>query len=300
METSSAGLRHTPKAFSPVVEGRDEFIPQPAQQLQSVQNIVFKLVNKSRGHVYLPLYAENVKRGEDKDGKPVLDTLRVLEGVYTIWESEQKDIKMDAKTLSKRRKSLKFEWSGRDNVALVKADNKIMLEALRVIPHNTEVPGHHKGSRFAFFEVNTQKQAEMDAEKRKLQRKAVRIAEEMEFEPLKKHAVYLKIPVLDEYSYPKIEKALRNEYEDYAHLNPEKFLASAGSPEVEIAYLISKAISDAKIDTSTNKGSAYWASGGFICRIPTNSKPLDYLIEFAMLKGEDSKEFRDRLQIIAT
>lgn len=297
--SNSAGIADLPKGPSPVVAAKEPvFIPQSPQQLSPVQNIIFKLVNKSKGDVYLPIYAQNIVRGEDKDKKPILDTLRLLTGVYTMWESEQQNMKLDAKTLSKSRRSIKFEFTGKDNIALVKADDKLLLEALRILPHNIEVVGHNKGSRFAFFEVNTEKQAEIESAKRKLRRDAVRKAEDQSLEKLKKHAAYLRIRVLDDYGYPKVEKALRNEYEDYADTQPERFLASIGSPEVEVAFLISKAISDAKIDTSTNKGSAYWATGGFICRIPSTGKAFDYLVEFAMLPGEESKDFKEKLQTI--
>lgn len=294
----SAGIRHLPKGPSPVVAAKEvEFIPQPTQRLNPVQNIIFKLVNPSRGDVYLPLYAQNVKNPVSGQ----LDTLRVLKGVYTIWESEQKEVKMDAKTLSKSRRSLKFEFSGKDNIAIVQADDEIMIEALRLIPHNIEVPGHNKGSRFAFFEINTQKQAEIDAAKRQLRRKAVRMAEsETSFEKMKKHAHYLRIRVLDDYGYPKTERAVRNEYEDYAELYPDKFITSFGSQEVEISFLVSKAISDAKIDISTNPGSAYWATGGFICKIPSTQKAHDYLVEYAMMPHEENKTFRQQLEIAVT
>lgn len=95
------------------------------------------------------------------------------------------DLKLDAKSLSKKRRSLKFEFSGKDNIALVKATDEILLEALRILPSNTEVAGHNKGSRFAYYEINTQKQAEIDAAKRQLRRKAVRIAEEQDLDKIK-------------------------------------------------------------------------------------------------------------------
>jgi hypothetical protein len=231
-----------------------------------------------------------------------LDTLRVIKGVYTIWESEQKDVKMDAKTLSKSRRSLKFEFSGKDNIAIVPSDDKITLEALRIIPHNIEVPGANKGSRFAFVEIDTNKQAEIDAAKRQLRRKAVRIAEEQPFDKVKEHAVFLndrRLRVLDDFGYPKVEKALRNEYEDYADTNPEKFMATVNSHEIKIGAMISKLISDAKIDTSTVKGTASWATGGFICRIPSGKHPFEYLLEFAMLPGDENKAFKERVETTA-
>jgi len=295
---NSAGLRHAPKGPAPVVQVKEDvsFVPQPSTQITPVKNIIFKLVNKSRGDVYLPLYAQNVKN--PKTGQ--LDTIRVLKGVYTIWESEQKDLKYDAKQLAKSRRSVKFEFGSKDNIALVKADD-LAVEAMRILPMNVEVEGANKGSRFAFYEIDTERQAKIDSEKRARRREAVRLAEGQTFDKLKKHATYLRIRVLDEYGYPKIERALRNEYEDYAELDPEKFIASCGSKEVEVAFLINKAISDAKIDTSTHKGSAYWSTGGFICRIPSTEKAYDYLVEFAMnTLNEDSKTFRQQLENIGT
>lgn len=307
--SNSAGIQHLPQGPSPVVAEKEVgYIPRPLQQNGvAAANVVFKLVNKSRGDVYVPLYQQNVIRGYIKDehgnedkSKPIYDTIRVLKGVYSIWESEQKDIRMDAKSISKSRRSIKFEWMIKDSIARVPKDDIYALEAMRILNFNIEVPGANKGSRFAFFEIDTTKQAEIEAKKRQDRRKAVRLAEEQPFEKLKKHAIYLRIHLIDDYGTPKIEKALRNEYEDYADLNPDKFLASVGSKEVEVAYLINKAISEAKIDTSTHKGSAYWATGAFICKIPANSKAQEYLIEYAMNPvNVDGKAFREQLENIS-
>jgi hypothetical protein len=299
--TNSAGIANVPKAPSPVVAKKEDYIPQPKQQLNGVKNIIFKLINSGRGDVYLPLYKQNVVRKRGEDGSPIYDTLRVLKGVYTIWESEQKDVKMDAKTLSKSRRSVKFQFMGKDNIAMIPSDDIHVLEAMRTISDNIEVEGHNKASRFAFYEINPAKQAEIEAQKRAQRRKAVRQAEEQTLDKIKKHAAYLRIRVLDDYGYPKVEKALRNEYEDYAEQNADRFLASLGSPEVEVAFLISKALSDAKIDISTHKGSAYWAAGGFICRVPSNQNAAEYLVEFAMNSiNEDSKAFKEQLEAIVT
>lgn len=308
--SNSAGIQHLPQGPSPVVAEKEVgFIPRPLQQTGTpVQNVIFKLLNKSRGDVYVPLYQQNVIRGYQKDEKnnddksrPVYDTIRVLKGVYSIWESEQKDIRMDTKAISKARRSIKFEWMAKDSIARVPIDDIYALQALRILSFNTEVPGANKGSRFAYYEIDTNKQAEIEAKKRQDRRKAVRLAEEQPFEKLKKHAIYLRIYLIDDYGTPKIEKALRNEYEDYADLNPDKFLASVGSKEVDVAFLINKAISEAKIDTSTHKGSAYWATGAFICKIPGNSKAQDYLLEYAMNPvNVDGKAFLQQLENIST
>lgn len=308
--TNSAGIQHLPQGPSPVVAEKEVgYIPRPSQQTGvGTKNVIFKLLNKSRGDVYVPLYQQNVirgyqknKQGEEDKSKPVYDTIRVLKGVYSIWESEQKDIRMDVKSISKARRSIKFEWMTKDSIARVSVDDIYALEAMRMLSFNTEVPGANKGSRFAYFEIDTNKQAEIEAKKRQARRKAVKAAEDQPFEKLKKHAIYLRIHLVDDYGTPKVEKALRNEYEDYADLNPDKFLTSVGSKEVDVAYLINKAISEAKIDTSTHKGSAYWATGAFICKIPANSKAQDYLVEYAMNPvNVDGKAFLQQLENIST
>jgi hypothetical protein len=309
---NSAGIADMPQgpSFSPVVAEKEVgFIPRPLhQQGVATEFVVFKLMTKSRGDVYVPLYQQNVIRGYQKnqDGSedksnPIYDTIRVLKGVYTIWESEQKDLKMDAKAISKARRSIKFEWMSKDSIARVPVTDIHALEALRLLPFNIETPGANKGSRFAYFEIDTNKQAEIEAKKRQNRRKAVRLAEEQPLDKIKKHAVYLRIRLNDEYGTPKIEKALRNEYEDYADLNPDIFLRSVGSQEVEIAYLVSKAISEAKIDTSTHQGSAYWATGAFICKIPSGQKAFEYLVEYATNPlNIEGKAFKEQLQNIST
>lgn len=308
----SAGILDMPQgpSTSPVVAEKEVgYIPRPSQQNGvAAANVIFKLINKSRGDVYVPLSQQNVIRsyGKDEQGnedksKPIYDTIRVLKGVYTIWESEQTNIKMDAKQISKARRSIKFEWMTKDSIARVPVDDIYALQALRILPFNTEVPGANKGSRFAFFEIDTNKQAEIEAKKRQDRRKAVKMAEEQPFDKVKKHCAYLRISLYDDYGSLRVEKALRNLYEDYADLNPERFLASVGSREVEVAALISKAISEAKIDTSTHPGSAYWATGGFICKIPNGQKAFEYLIEYAMNPvNVDGKAFREQLEAIST
>jgi hypothetical protein len=96
---------------------------------------------------------------------------------------------------------------------------------------------------------------------------------------------------------PKSLEALRNDYELYAEAQPNKFMQSAGSKEVEIAFIVKKALIDNKIDTTTKRGSAYWSNnGGFICKIPADKKPQNYLVEFAMFSQDDSRAFLEQLK----
>ena len=54
---------------------------------------------------------------------------------------------------------------------------------------------------------------------------------------------------------------------------------------------------DNKIDITTKKGSAYWSNnGGYICKIPSDKKPQNYLVEFAMFPQDECKAFLEQLK----
>lgn len=299
MSQSSAGLRHTPKAFSPVVEnGREDYLPEAAP-INAATNVLFQLKEKRKGNVYYDLYGENIINPTTKK----LDTIRVLKGIYTIWKSEQDEQKLEQKTIQKSRVSVVFENNGTGNNLLVIQKDKfgeLKIEALRLLNDNMETAGYNKGSKFAYFEINTERIAEQEAAKRAKRREAIKIAGMQKDDVMKKHAGYLRIHFLDNYGIEKSLKTLRNDYEDYAERFPEKFLQSVNSPEIEVAYLIRKAVADAKIDTTRQKGSAYWGTGAFICKVPQDRKPHDYLLEFAMLPTEEGKDFLEKLKTVVT
>jgi hypothetical protein len=178
-----------------------------------------------------------------------------------------------------------------------------MLEAMRLLPHNMESKDHI-GGKFSYFEVNAEKQAEMDAKKKSVRRKALRLAQDATIEHIKKHLIYLGLRDRDAYGQPLTERGLRNLYEDYAESNPDKFINAEtekpiDNPGIEIGYLINKAIAEAKIDISTHPGAAHWgATGAFICALPSGKTGQEYLLEFAMLPRKESEEFKARLQQI--
>ena len=148
-----------------------------------------------------------------------------------------------------------------------------------------------------FFEWNPQRQAEVERKKRLDRIEAIKFATMASVEDMRKHANYLGINATDDLGFPKSDDAMRNDYELYAESQPNKFMQSAGSKEVEVAFVVKRAILDSKIDLTAKAGSAYWANdGGFICKIPTGVRPQDYLVEYAMLPQEESKQFLNQLK----
>jgi hypothetical protein len=85
----------------------------------------------------------------------------------------------------------------------------------------------------------------------------------------------------------------------YAKRNPKQFqdLVNNKSKEVEINYLIRKAIIQAKIDIASKPGRAFWSNGGgLIGVIPTSRQPLEYLTELALTNTEEGRQFQQQVK----
>lgn len=285
---SSVGLRHTNRPqISSNETAHKEYVPQPAAINLGVKNVIFRLVNKDRkGGLNIDGIAFNIMNPKTKK----LDTLRLLTGVYTPWQSEQTNL--TDKYVERNRRSLKFV----SHTCIIPETDTAALEFAKNCPSNIESASFAKGSKFSFYEYNPAKQAEEEAKKRQLRREAIKVAGKQDDDKVRKHGAYLGIQPFDLMGLPKSIVALRNEYEDYADANPDKFIASLNSPEVEVAWLIKKALVDNKIDLGRQPNSAYWANGNFITKIVNPSKAIDSLLEFALLPSPESIAFREQLQ----
>ncbi len=86
-----------------------------------------------------------------------------------------------------------------------------------------------------------------------------------------------------------------------ADTQPDLFGTYVDSKEVEISWMVRKAIIDAKIDLTGQAGTALWAGGkGFIARIPSNRKAYEYLTELAMTNSDEGRTFKEQLEQIVT
>jgi hypothetical protein len=84
-----------------------------------------------------------------------------------------------------------------------------------------------------------------------------------------------------------------------ADTQPDIFERLVDSKEVEISWLVRRAIIEAKIDLTAQQGTALWASGkGFIAKIPSNKKPYEYLTELAMTNSNEGRQFKEQLETI--
>jgi len=222
--------------------------------------------------------------------KDRMERIRLLRGYPSIWVEDQKGL--EKTFVEQNRRSLIF-----DRRVLRVADyDKEAIEFLTLCNANLDNP-HRKGTRkVTYFQWNPKRTAELERAKRVAKVEAIKYASLASDEEMRKHCNFLGITFVDELGMPKSIEALRNDYELYAEAQPNKFMQSAGSKEVEIAFVVKKALIDNKIDTTTKRGSAYWSNnGGFICKIPADKKPQHYLVEFAMFPQDESRAFLEQL-----
>ncbi len=248
---------------------------------------IFKLTDTTKNGKYHMEGIDDIWHPEKKK----MVRIRLLRGVDTIYLDEQKGI--DEKYIVSNRRTLTFDR----RVLRVPEYDAAAIEFLEKSNANVDNKNKRGTKKLTFFEWNPVRQAELERAKRVAKVEAIKFASMASDEDMKKHAIYLGIPLFDELSMPKTIEALRNDYELYAEGQPAKFMQSAGSKEVEVAYIVKKAIIDGKIDLGVKVGSAYWANdGGFICKIPSAQQAQTYLVEYAMLPNDESVTFLNQLK----
>jgi hypothetical protein len=268
-----------------------QFEESQSAQSGSVQNgvtyKVYKLTDTTKKGKYHMECVDDVWNPDTKR----MERIRLLNGFPSLSIDDQKHL--EKAFIEKNRRTLIFDA----RVLRVPDWDTAAIEFLEKSNANIDNV-HKKGTRkLTFFQWNPLRQAEIERKKRIAKVEAIKFASMSSTEEMRKHANYLGINFTDELGFPKSDEALRNDYELYAEAQPNKFMQSAGSKEVEVAYIVKKAILDNKIDLLSRKGSAYWAGdGGFICKIPGNMHPKDYLVEYAMMPNDESQQFLNQLK----
>lgn len=252
---------------------------------------IFKLVNANKkGGTYIPNIDDVINPATGKE-----ERMRLLVGVDTIWVKEQKNV--DADYIRQNAKSLCFPRGAK--VLRIPDWDRTSLEFARLCRHNIGNPNRKSGSKFEFYEYDPAKQAKDALERESLEIDMAIIARELDEATMKKYCSFLKISMHDELGELKTTDSLRKELMLYAKRNPVVFkdLVNNKSKEVEINYLVKKAIISAKIDIGSQPGRAFWASGGgLIGIVPNNRQPADYLTELALTNTEEGRQFQKQLK----
>lgn len=251
---------------------------------------IFKLVDtKKKGGTYIPNIDDIINPETGKE-----ERARLLVGVDSIWIKDQKHL--DPDYVRQNAKSLVFPRGAK--CLRIPDWDKAALDFARLCRHNIGNPNRKSGSKFEFYEYDPEKQAKEALEKESLEIDMAIIARELDEATMKKYVSFLKIPMNDELGELKSPDLLRKELMLFAKRNPFQFkdLVNNRSKEVEISYLVKKAVLSAKIDIASKPGRAFWADGGgLIGVIPSKRHPVDYLTELALTNTEEGRTFQKQL-----
>ncbi|HEY8687750.1 MAG TPA: hypothetical protein VIM07_00835 [Chitinophagaceae bacterium] len=250
--------------------------------------VIFKLCdNTKQGGVHLPNEDDAVN---PETGK--VERLRLLSGIDDVWMKKQKDLSPEY--VKANRRTLTFPRGAK--ILRIPESDKAALEFLTLCNYNIGNQKRKTGARYEFFEYNPAKQEEESLKKEMLEiEMAIQASKEPE-ESMRKHAFFLGVQMFDEYGMPKTVEGIRSQYILMAKRQPQKFKKTLGSKEVEISYLIKKAISENLIDLGGHSGNVAWGAGGFIAKVPIGRNTHEYLVELALNTSDDGKRFLSQLQ----
>jgi hypothetical protein len=259
------------------------------QENTGVRYSIFKLVSNTRkGGVHVPGIDDVIN---PQTGK--MERVRLLSGVDTIWLKEQKDVTPEYARNNLR--SLSF-LRGTKILRIPEWDTTA-LEFARITRHNIGSPSNKTGSHFEFYEYNPAREQEEMLKREELEIEMAILAKGMDAEKMRKHAAFLGLRLVDELGMPKTDDGIRREYIIYAKRQPDYFQRTVESREVEYAWLIKRAIIDAKIEIGREPGRVYWANGGGLIGSHTKTEnPEKYLINLALTNSEEGRIFKERLQ----
>jgi hypothetical protein len=262
---------------------------QGATQIQD-EYVIYKLVDtKRKGRVYIDGIDDDILNPKTKNRERIW----LLSGTSSIWSTDLVEQLKDKDFVRNNRRSLQFEAG----ILRVPKWDERMLEFIKNCRHLIENPNRRTGSKFEFFEYNPAKQQAEALKKEMLEIDMAIAAREMPIEKARKLASFLGIVFYDELGQPKSDDGIRRELMLQAKRDPKRFQANLDSKEVEVAFLVKKAIIDAKIDIGGQNGNVTWSNGGFIAKVPSARKNEihQYLVELAMTNSDEGKAFLEML-----
>ncbi len=256
-------------------------------------NVVYRLKDTTKnGRVYIDGCADAWNPKLD-GGKGRMDRIWLLTGAQTIWQSELGEVLKDVNYIRSNKRQICFE--GR--VLRVPDYDTMMIQFLEASPHYMGNPHKKVISRTPFYKWDPIAQQKAAMEKAMLSVRMVTKANEQPVEKMRRHAFFLGILAYDEMGIPKTDEGIRMDYMLYAQSNPVIFKESLDSKEVDVKYMVRRAILDTKINTGSGFGKMVWAkTGGYICTVPQGFEATAYMTELALTNSEEGKAFLAQLQ----
>jgi hypothetical protein len=283
-------LRGEQKNTEALSLGEQELVTELRQQSEGgVKYHIFKLINRTRrGGVHVPGIDDVINPATGK-----MERVRLLSGVDTIWVKEQKDITPEY--VRNNLRSLQFVRGTK--ILRIPEWDTTALEFARITRHNVGSASNKTGSQFEFYEYDPAREQEELFKREALELEMAILAKEMPADKMRKHAAFLGLRLIDDLGMPKTDDGLRREYMVYAKRNPDYFQRTKDSKEIDIMWLIKRAILDSKIEIGREPGKIYWSNGGGLIGVMSKQDtPEKYLLNLALTNSQDGESFRDQLQ----
>lgn len=162
------------------------------------------------------------------------------------------------------------------------------------VSYNGDSPYRIPNSVIVFKNVNTEKQAEIEADLLEQEDKARDLAKNADVNKMRIHAKYLGIAMVDHITQQPLSiTAIRTEYRKFAKVNPTHFNNSYNDKSIEIHTWVTEALNTGQISTSIIPNQAVWAKGnGVICGtdgLKARNLIIDRLVEFIQTnEGSDT------------
>ena len=276
-------------SFTDYGSGNEPAQPETVEQ----KYVVFRLVKKKVRRLTLDGICHEVMNPKTN----IPETIRLIRGASSIWTTELTELLKDKDYVSKNRMGLHFE----DGICRVGIHELTKLEFARRNKNNVGKMRNGSG-KYDYYEYDAAEEQKMRHEKQMSRINLIQSISSMEEGKMVKLALFLGVkPYDEEVGLPKTPNGYRTELLIKADTQPEIVSRYLNAKEVEVAYLVRKAITDAKIDLGGQTGNVMWAgSGGHIAKIPSHRKPLEYLTELAMTNSQDGKQFKEQLESMIT
>lgn len=273
-------------SFSPVLTEAE--IPEQT-------NVIFRLVRKKQRRLYIDGIGEGIHPKTKKR-----ERIYLIRGEASIWQSELgdliKDIDKPNSYINKNRDGLLFE----DGICIIPSDQEKRLEFARANIKNVG-KNRNRADKYAYYEYDPQEEQRYRLEKQMNRINLVAKISSMEEDKMKKLAAFVGVSFVDELGMPKGIDGVRSELMVRADTSPDEVSRYIDSKEVEVSWMVRRAILDAKIDLTAQSGNALWAGGkGFIGKIPVGRKAHEYLTELALTNSDDGRRFKEQLEQIVT
>lgn len=255
--------------------------------------VIFKLVDTNKkGGVYLPSIDDVI---DPRTGQ--VERIRLLAGVPTIWQKEQKDVSPEY--VKKNLRNIEFPRGIK--IRRVAKHDKTLLEFLRMTNANVGNVNRIGSSRFEIYEYDFAAAEKEAYERENFELEMAILAKQADPKKMWKHAAFLGIRLINDLGERKSDDGVRKEYVMYAKRNPDYFKRTMDTEQIEVSWLVRKGIADSLIEVHREPGKAFWAQGGgMIAVMPKGANPQDYLTELAMTNNEEGRNFKEQLKKVVS